>query len=488
MDIIKPKALALDLDGTLLATDSLWEMFFKALSDGRLLPLVWLFLGRLKFKKKLAESTDLDLELLPWNQDVIDMATKHGREGGQVWLATAANEAMAKKVVDKFQFFSGYFASDSKTNLKSRAKAKVLVERFGEGNFIYAGDSGADIEVWKASGGAVVVGGPELAERAAPIGGDVSQITPVGTKRPSAKTILALAEPSGCLKDAMVFLPALMAFKLISAEIWMVVMAFLGFCFFTIAGNVLCKLCNLEKDRRFPQNRSEILPSGKLELSRAGFIVLGGVLVGLGFFSFTTRGIMYLALADIVLILLYESYGRGYIFSRIFLFVPINLLPLIVGLIIIQHPLYFWILVLGFCFVGTLGALESASELYRWLEFHLPDEGENQTEYNALDPFFWCRLIFGILVGLFTGAGIFTLALFIFPFTSVNVFDYFHKPYWGLSAIPPILVFTVASIALAASKLANSHIFVYFGRHVLTYIMLLLFYIIYLSCEPVLLP
>jgi beta-phosphoglucomutase-like phosphatase (HAD superfamily) len=63
--------LVIDLDGTLLKTDSLWELFFKTIFQGNIIAIIWLLFRRSSLKNRLANVADLDLDLLPWNQDVI---------------------------------------------------------------------------------------------------------------------------------------------------------------------------------------------------------------------------------------------------------------------------------------------------------------------------------------------------------------------------------------------------------------------------------
>ncbi|MDR2386891.1 MAG: hypothetical protein LBE80_04810, partial [Deltaproteobacteria bacterium] len=302
----KPTALVLDLDGTLLGTDSLWELFFKALSQGRWAPLLWLFCGRLFLKRKLAETTWLDLDLLPWNPGVIRLAQEYHEKGGQVWLATAANQAMAKKVYERFDFFTGYLASDEKINLRSAAKAKALVKLFGQGGYIYAGDSGADPPVWRDSGGAVVVGDEKRAQTAKPLDGEVMIIDPVGTKRPSLKMIFELAQPQNCLQNLLVFVPLLMSRLFYPENFGLAFLALLGFSFITMGGNVLGELYAVEKNRQDLAKKNGTLAAGRLDLSRAGFISLGFMLAALILFTFLGRITFKLILPLLILTYLNE--------------------------------------------------------------------------------------------------------------------------------------------------------------------------------------
>jgi phosphoserine phosphatase len=153
----KADNLVLDLDGTLLRTDSLWELVSLAVAGGQLISLLWIVLGRAALKRRLAKTCSPVLSLLPWNEPVLNLAREALARGVQIWLATGADEILARKVADHFGFFTGVLASDGHTNLIGEAKASALAARFGPKRFDYCGDSAADLPVWKICREAVIV-------------------------------------------------------------------------------------------------------------------------------------------------------------------------------------------------------------------------------------------------------------------------------------------------------------------------------------------
>ncbi|MDR2366849.1 MAG: UbiA family prenyltransferase [Deltaproteobacteria bacterium] len=425
----KPKALALDLDGTLLGTDSLWELFFKALSQGRLAPLWWLFCGRLRFKRKLAESTELDLDLLPWNEKVIGLAREHGAKGGEVWLATAANQAVARKVAGRFGFFTGHMATDARINLKSEAKARALADRFGEGGFIYAGDCGADVKVWRAAGGAVVVGGERLARLARPMGGEVRVVEPVGTKWPSPGMVMELAGAKKCLAGLVVFLPMLLALAFSPANVLNAVLAFAAFWFVGAAGNALGELLGLEADRKDPRRKGRTLAAGRLDLSRGGFVFLGFALAGLAFAALARDGVFALALIALALTVLHAQGLRKYLALSLFAQAAVNTLALACGYVALGLPASPWGVTLAFLAFAALGAMERLSDL---------GKGEGEVP-----------VVHGLRVGRVAAArAMSVLAPFLvlafldaltFPLTLAPA-GAFARPGWALLAIPAGLI------------------------------------------------
>ena len=128
--------------------------------------------GRAHLKHNIATRVDLDTNSLPLNEDLVAYARKAGEAGRLVYLATVSNALVARKLSKRFAFISNVVGSDGLVNLKGARKAAALTGRFPQG-FDYAGDSSADIEVWKQAKGAILVNTPDWIER------KVSPKTPV---------------------------------------------------------------------------------------------------------------------------------------------------------------------------------------------------------------------------------------------------------------------------------------------------------------------
>ena len=137
--------LVLDLDGTLIRTDSLQE---QALALVRRNPLAifklvsWVLAGRVVLKERLAAAVELNAEFLPVNEELVAFAQKEADAGRKVVLATAAHAETAKPFLQRFPFISELLATEGGRNLKGKAKADALAQRFPDG-FDYAGDSRA---------------------------------------------------------------------------------------------------------------------------------------------------------------------------------------------------------------------------------------------------------------------------------------------------------------------------------------------------------
>ena len=64
--------LCVDLDGTLIRSDMLYEGFCALATDPRVIPtLLLLFRGRAAFKQAVADRATMDPELLPYNETLL---------------------------------------------------------------------------------------------------------------------------------------------------------------------------------------------------------------------------------------------------------------------------------------------------------------------------------------------------------------------------------------------------------------------------------
>ena len=151
--------LVLDLDGTLIAGDLLYKSFVSILRRNPFVVFqcaAWLWHGRAALKRQLALRSRIDWDRLKLHQDVLALAIREKTAGRAIVLATAADAVLAEQLASRLGFIDQVFASDGQRNLKGSEKAALLRRLFPAG-FIYAGDSAADIKVWRHASGIVLV-------------------------------------------------------------------------------------------------------------------------------------------------------------------------------------------------------------------------------------------------------------------------------------------------------------------------------------------
>ncbi len=130
--------LAVDLDGTLVATDLLWESAFVLLKKNPLylfLMPIWLLSGKAHLKQQIARRIVIDASLLPYRQEFLDYLLQEHANGRRLVLATAAAEPLAQAVASELGIFEAVLATTGKNNLSSHRKARALTEHYGPKGF-----------------------------------------------------------------------------------------------------------------------------------------------------------------------------------------------------------------------------------------------------------------------------------------------------------------------------------------------------------------
>ena len=165
-----PVPLCVDLDGTLIRTDMLWESLKRLLRHRPLfVPLVpfWFLRGRACLKAQVADRAEVDVAALPYHEPFVEFLRAERRMGRTLLLVSASDYRLVKQVADHLGLFNEVLASNGKLNLRGKSKAARLVGRFGERGFDYAGNSSADLAVWPHARQGIIVGGSaNLAKRA----------------------------------------------------------------------------------------------------------------------------------------------------------------------------------------------------------------------------------------------------------------------------------------------------------------------------------
>ena len=155
-----PVPLCVDLDGTLIKTDLLWESLARLLRRNpfQLLPvLFWWARGRAFLKRQLVRRVTIDPAALPYHDPFLAFLWEQKAAGRKLVLVTASDRDMALPVANHTGLFDEVLGSDGKTNLRGANKLKALTEKFGERGFDYAGNSSADLAVWRGAREAIVV-------------------------------------------------------------------------------------------------------------------------------------------------------------------------------------------------------------------------------------------------------------------------------------------------------------------------------------------
>lgn len=260
--------LAVDLDGTLIHSDMMWESFARLLREKPFTVLTvpfWWMRGRAYLKQQLAEHVQVDATTLPYTEEFLAWLRAEKCAGRKLVLATASDIKMAEPVAKHLGLFDEVFASDGKINLRDNAKLAALTKKYGERGFDYAGNSSVDLEVWKGSHAAVVVNGSEGLAESAKDKTTVDRVFPANISR--WHELLQGLRPHQWIKNFIIFVPLLTAHQLGDRQtLSQAALAFAAFCLGASAVYLLNDVLDLDADRHHPTKRNRPFARGTLPL------------------------------------------------------------------------------------------------------------------------------------------------------------------------------------------------------------------------------
>jgi len=265
--------LCVDLDGTLVKTDTLLEsvllLFRKQPFSISLIPY-WLLRGKAHFKRQIANIVMPEPALLPYRQDLLEFLNKEHARGRKLVLATGSDERIAKNVANHIGIFDDVIGSNGKENRSGKTKAAVLNRTYGRGKYEYAGNSRKDIPVWREAAGAYVVGANTRVREQA---NRVSKIIRTFQSDISVGSIVKAIRLHQWSKNLLVFVPALFGHKFATGPFLIEsVLAFITLSFLASVVYITNDLLDLESDRLHSQKKHRPFASGLLSI-RVGFLL-----------------------------------------------------------------------------------------------------------------------------------------------------------------------------------------------------------------------
>lgn len=282
----KDMLLAVDLDGTLLLTDTLFEGLaehFRRRPLWALWQMLQLPFALARVKARVQSQAKLNMASLPANEGVVAYCRRERAAGRQVWLVSASDQGIVEEAAARFGVFDRAVGSDGQTNNKGHAKAAFLEKAAPQG-FEYIGDSRADMKVWrKAKAASVVEGGPVSAAKVERAGIKVAQRFQRPKRGISAwRKALRMHQWS---KNVLIFVPAVMAMKIASVPTLLTLLAALPLLGAMASGTyILNDLVDLAADRGHPSKHKRPFASGRLKLWQgfvaAPLLILGGLAGG----------------------------------------------------------------------------------------------------------------------------------------------------------------------------------------------------------------
>ncbi len=436
--------LCVDLDGTLLQSDLLWESLLLLLKRRpvSLLRLpAWLARGKAYTKRQIALRVAPNPATLNYHPQVLELIRETRQQNGRVVLVTASDALVVEPIRDHLGIFTDCLASDGTINLSGATKRDALLSRYGESGFDYAGDSPRDLPVWKEAQTAILVE-PSAALKKSAMRVSKSVRVIESEKRPLAALWRAL-RPHQWLKNVLVFVPLVLAHRMRDvATIERALLAFAEFSLCASAAYLLNDLLDLEADRVHRTKRNRPIASGRVPIPAALGLTLILLLISFGLAGLTAH------VAAIALLALYLVVTTAYSLSlkKIAILDVVTLsglytLRIFFGAVSVHVPVSPWLLAFSVFFFMSLAMAKRFSELVR-----SPQEETREVAGRGYRP--GDRLIISNLGAASGYVSVLVMALYV---NSQEVTALYHRPQL-LWAICPTLLYWISRLWLIAYR------------------------------------
>lgn len=358
------QTLVVDLDGTLLQSDMLFESFWSALGKewrSPFLSVAALLRGRAALKRHLAEAARVDVTTLPYDPEVIAYINEWRATGGRTALVTATDQAIAQAISDHLGLFDEVHGSDGNLNLKGARKAAFLEEHFGHGQFAYMGDSAADLAVWEHANKAITVNAPPALRRQAErVSQDVEHLA---TRKTTTGAYLEALRPHQWLKNVLVFVPMLTAHQIDGATFLLSLLAFVAFSLVASSVYVLNDLLDLAPDRAHPRKRDRPFASGRIPIAAGTWMAAGLLLLGILVAGSVGPSLFLVMVGYYLLTAAYSLYLKRRIVIDIIVLAGLYTGRIVAGGVATDIALSVWLLAFSIFFFLSLAAVKRQAEL-----------------------------------------------------------------------------------------------------------------------------
>jgi 4-hydroxybenzoate polyprenyltransferase/phosphoserine phosphatase len=359
-------ALCVDLDGTLVRTDTLHEtalLLLKSDPWGFLCALATLLTsGIAAYKRSVARRVAFRPDLLPYRGEVLAYLRAEAAGGRRILLVTAADRAIAEQVARHLGLFEAVLASDGAVNLKSSAKADRIRSYLGGAPFEYMGDALSDLAVWKCASAALLVDPSRRVRRALRRAG-----VPISREFRAGGRIggtLRAVRAYQWAKNILVFAPIVLSHRLLDTQrLARTIEAFLAFCMAASVIYVVNDLLDLNADRQHPRKRRRPFAAGTLSIRHGVFLAVAMFALFV-LISFRLPPLAGLLMAVYVASsLFYSLYAKTRLFLDVTLLAGLYTLRLLVGGTAADITLSPWTLGFSIFFFTSLASCKRLSEL-----------------------------------------------------------------------------------------------------------------------------
>jgi len=355
--------LYVDLDGTLIKTDILYESVLMLLKNNILYLFVlpfWWFKGKSILKYNVSKLVDINPKILPYNKAFLDYLKQQHQQGRKLILTTATTEKYAKAIADYLDIFTQTIASSVDKNISGAVKLNAISSHSDK--FIYAGNAVIDLKVFPYAQESIIVNPTYRLKKRL---NELSNITEIfEIKQNHIWVILKSARVYQWVKNGLLFVPLLMSQQFYDSNaILDVVLAFFSFSLLASATYIINDLVDIPNDREHIRKKNRPLASGDLSIPSA--IVMMMILFISSFIIAININITFILglIFYLVLTLLYSFILKSYILMDAIALSLLYTTRIFVGALVINTIPSVWLITFSIFMFFSLALMKRCSEL-----------------------------------------------------------------------------------------------------------------------------
>ncbi|SLN68065.1 Decaprenyl-phosphate phosphoribosyltransferase [Roseovarius litorisediminis] len=445
---IDKSPLVVDMDGTLVRSDTLHEALLAHFADRP--QAVFRFLGLLaqgkaRFKNALADECIIQGGELPLNQDVLEKIKQARQAGRKIILVSAADQRQAEAIADSVELFDEVYGTSEQTNsgknLSGQSKAEFLVKLFGEGQFDYVGDSHVDLPVWQAANKTITVDASHKLRRAAEgVSENVEHLGRPRSKVSQFRHYLRALRPHQWVKNILIFLPMLAAHDF--SKIGDALLAFVAFSMTASAIYLVNDVLDLSADRAHPRKCKRPFAACDIPVMHGPILFFGlfgfALLISLLFLPLIFSGVLLIYVATTVA---YSLVLKRKLIVDVWTLAALYTIRLVAGAAATGISLSPWLLGFSMFLFFGLAAIKRQAELTDQIRRNVPDTAGRAYRTSDLP----------VLQMMALSAGYTAVLLFALYTNSAVVSETYAMPSL-LWSVCPVLLYWITRIAIMTHR------------------------------------
>jgi 4-hydroxybenzoate polyprenyltransferase/phosphoserine phosphatase len=437
-----PVPLCVDLDGTLIRSDTLHEaLLLLARGSPSTLPALplWLAGGKAKLKRLVAERVELHSPSLPYCEDVLALIRQARQQRRPVVLVTAAPARIADSIAAELGLFDDVLTSDDKVNLARERKANELVARYGPKGFDYVGNSTDDLPVFKQCRRAFLVSSKKRLRRQA--GRRNNDVTLIDRHTGGVRAWMKALRLHQWLKNLLIFVPLLASGRFREAElVGQAVLSFASFSLFASAVYVMNDMVDLQSDRLHRTKRNRPFASGTLPVAAGVAAVPVLLAASLGIALLIPSLFLAALLVYGAVTTLYSFVLKRQVIVDVMLLAGLYTMRILAGSAATDVRPSFWLLAFSMFILLCLAMTKRYSELRQAIDQEKALSGRG---YRPSD--------LPVVLALGSASGLVSVLILSLYTQSLIVPELYSAPEW-IWLVPPLLLYWVARLWLKAGR------------------------------------